>query len=422
MKLLLLVVLLFAAGCTAIPQAGPTNIPPTLPAPTLTPPPTSAVTTTPAGPVTLRIWLPPELDPDSGSPAGNIMKARLEEFSSRRPGVHIEVRIKAPDGPGGLLDSLTTASAAAPLALPDLVALPRPTMETAALKGLVHPFQNLTDPIEEPDWFPYARQLARLQDSIFGIPFAGDAMTLVYRPSVVSTPPDALSSALESPDILAFPAADPQALYTLALYQAAGGSVRDEQGRPILDANVLEQVLSFYEAGSQAQLTPFWLTQFQNDAESWQVYKEGRVPMVVTWMSRYLQELQPDMAAAPLPTLSGDDFTLASGWVWSLASPDPEQQELSTELAEFLSDSEFMARWTAAAGYLPTRASALTSWRDEATQTLASQILLSAQLYPPEDLLTSLAPALERATVEVLKQESDPQKAAQEAAESLTIP
>ena len=422
MNLLLLLVLLFAAGCTAIPQAGPTSLPATLPAPTLTPLPTGAVTATPAGPVTLRIWLPPELDPNSGSPAGEILKARLEEFSSRRPGAHIEVRIKAPDGPGGLLDSLTTASAAAPLALPDLVALPRPTMETAALKGLVHPYQNLTNPIDEPDWFPYARQLARLQDSIFGIPFAGDAMTLVYRPSVVSTPPDALSSAFESPDILAFPAADPQALYTLALYQAAGGSVRDEQGRPVLDANVLEQVLTFFQAGSQSQLTPFWLTQFQNDAESWQVYKEGRVPMVVTWMSRYLQELQPDMAAAPLPTLSGNDFTLASGWVWSLASPDPERQKLSTELAEFLSDSEFMAQWTAAAGYLPTRASALTSWQDKTIQTLASQILMSAQLYPPEDLLTSLAPALERATVEVLKQESDPQKAAQEAAESLTIP
>jgi ABC-type glycerol-3-phosphate transport system substrate-binding protein len=366
--------------------------------------------------------LPPELDPNSGSPAGEVLKDRLEEFTSRRPEAQIEVRIKAPDGPGGLLDSLTTANAAAPLALPDLVALPRPTMETAALKGLIHPFQNLSTPIEEPDWVPYARQLARLQDSIFGIPFAGDAMNLVYRPSVVNTPPDALSSIIQSPEILAFPAADPQALYTLALYQAAGGAVRDEQGRPILDADILAEVLSFFHAGSQAQVTPFWLTQFQNDIESWQAYQEGRAPMVVTWMSRYLKELEADMAAAPLPTLSGDDFTLASGWVWSLASPNPERQWLSTELAEFLSDSDFMARWTAAAGYLPTRASALASWNDTGIQPLASQVLLSAQLYPPEDLLTSIAPALERATIEVLKQESDPQQAAEEATESLTIP
>jgi multiple sugar transport system substrate-binding protein len=422
MNWLLLLVLLFAAGCTAVPSAIPTNLPQTNPTSTFTPVPTQEAAPTPAGPVTLRIWLPPEFDPNSGSQAGEILKARLDEFTSRRPGTQIDVRIKAPDGPGGLLDSLTTASAAAPLALPDLVALPRPLMETAALKGLVHPYQNLSSPIDQPDWYMYARQLARLQDSIFGIPFAGDAMTLVYQPSIVSTPPDALSSALDSPGPLAFPASDPQALYTLALYQAAGGDVRDEQGRPILDANVLAQILSFYQEGSQSQLTPFWLTQFQNDAEVWQAYKEGRVPMVVTWMSRYLKESQPDMAATPLPTLNGDDFTLASGWVWSLASPDAEKQKLSTELAEFLSESGFMARWTAEAGFLPTRASALASWKDASIQALANQVLLSAQLYPPEDLLTSLAPALERATVDVLKQENTPQKAAEDAAQSLTIP
>ena len=114
-------------------------------------------------------------------------------------------------------------------------------------------------------------------------------MTLVYQPSVISTPPDDLTSSACIPWYSGFPAADPQALYTLALYQAAGGIVRDEQGRPILDTKRLEQVLSFYQDGSQSLLTPFWLTQFQNDAESWQAYKEGRIPMVVTWMSRLLE-------------------------------------------------------------------------------------------------------------------------------------
>jgi len=87
-----------------------------------------------------------------------------------------------------------------------------------------------------------------------------------------------------------------------------------------------------------------------------------------------------------------------------------------------LSDSEFMARWTAEAGYLPTRTGALTSWKDAGIQALANQILNSAQLYPAEDLLNSLAPALEKATVEVLKQENSPRKAAEDAAHSLTVP
>ena len=104
--------------------------------------------------------MPPEFDPASSKPAGKILQSRLGEFTNRRPGVRIEVRVKETSGTGGLLDSLTTASAAAPQALPDLVALPRPELETAALKGLLHPFRDLSTPIEDPDWFEYARQLA----------------------------------------------------------------------------------------------------------------------------------------------------------------------------------------------------------------------------------------------------------------------
>ncbi len=422
-RIIPLAMLLFLmVGCTV--STPPTTLPPApvtaAPSPAVTP--TSALTPTPAGPVTLRLWLPPQFDPNSGSAAAAILKQRLDEFTQRRAGVRVEVRLKALEGPGGLLDSLTTTNAAARLALPDLVALPRPLLETAALKGLVHPYTDLASPIDNSDWYAYATQLARLQESTFGVPFAGDALLLVYRPSIIGSPPPDLNAALQAAGPLAFPAADPQALVTLALYQAAGGAVRDEQGRPLLQAEVLEKVLIFFRDASQSELTPFWLTQFQNDSESWQAFVEQRAPMVITWASRYFNERQPDMDAAPLPTLSGEDFTLASGWVWALASPDPLRQQLSTELAEFLSTAEFLAQWNTATGYLPTRAGALQSWKDAPARSLARQIATSAQLYPSEDLLTSLMPALEKATVEVLKQELDPRTAAQEAAESLAVP
>lgn len=417
----LALLLILAAGCSlgAPPVAAPPT--PTVSAPPMATP-TGEVTSTPAGPVTLRLWLPPEFDPRADNQAGQILKQRLDEFTQRRSGIRVEVRLKALDGAGGLLDSLTTASAVAPLALPDLVALPRSTLETAALKGLVRPFVYLNEPIDDLDWYAYAIQLARVQESTFGIPFAGDALLLVYRPSIVGLPPADLAAALQAGGPLAFPAADPQALFTLALYQAAGGGVRDDQGRPILQADVLERVLNFYLEASQTELIPFWMTQFQNDGESWQAFVEQRAPMVITWASRYLKERQPDMDAAPLPTLTGEAFTLASGWVWALAASDPQRQQLSTELGEYLSAADFLARWNTATGYLPTRSGALQSWSDAAARALARQVVNSAQLYPSEDLLTSLMPALEKATIEVLKQETDPQTAAQEAAQSLVLP
>ena len=421
-RLSILFLLLITAGCAGFssPDVTPTPGVPITPSPAT--PVVEAATVTPSGPLSLRIWLPPDFDPNSETPAGKILQDRLDEFTSRRPGSHIEVRVKETDGPGGLLDSLTTANAAAPLALPDLVALPRPALETAALKGLVHPFTDLADPIDAPEWFAYAQQLARLQDSTFGIPFAGDAMVLAYRPSLLTQPPQDLTSSLSSSGPLAFPAADPQALFTLALYQAAGGSIRDEQGRPLLQADILEEVLKFYQDGSEAEFTPFWLSQLQTDDQAWKEFTEQRAPQVVTWMSRYLSADQADMAAAPLPTLEGNDFTLANGWVWALASPNAERQRLGAELAEFLSDADFLAEWTAATGYLPPRASGLENWRDAALQALARQVAQSAQLFPAGDLLASLAPVLQQATIEVLKKQTDPKTAAQNAAKSLAVP
>ena len=91
------------------------------------------------GPIPLRIWIPPEMDPEAEDKAAALFRSRLEEFVDLHEGVRLDVRIKSESGTAGLLESLSTTSAAAPLALPDLIALPNADLETAALKGLLHP-------------------------------------------------------------------------------------------------------------------------------------------------------------------------------------------------------------------------------------------------------------------------------------------
>jgi maltose-binding protein MalE len=422
------------AACSAFPAGGSTP----LPAATLTPaitaaapettalPPTASVT--PSGPAVLRLWVPPQFDPDSGTPAGDLLKARLNQFTKRRPGVRLEVRLKAVDGPGGLLDSLSAASAAAPLALPDLVALPRDLMESAALKGLLHAYNNHTQVMDNPDWYVYAHQLAYLQNgvldhhSIFGLPFAGDALALVYRPEILAAPPPDWPATLQIDLPLLFPAADEQALFTLALYQASGGAVQDEQGRPYLDAAVLSQVFTLYMEAEQNGVMPYWLTQYQNDEQAWNAFLEQRVNLVVTWASRYLRELRPDAALAPLPTAQGQPFTLATGWVWALTTPGDGKLELSVELAEFLVDRSFLASWTEAAGYLPPHPDALNAWLNAPLGATLVPLVISARLCPPTDVLTVLGIPLEQATVQVLKKQSDPLSAAQSVVKSLASP
>ena len=353
------------------------------------------------------------------------MKARLDAFVQENPDIRLDVRIKAMEGPGGLLDMLSTASAAAPNALPDMVALPRLYLESAALKGLLHPFDDLTTIMDSPDWYNYARQLARLQNSTFGLPFAGDGMIMVYRGNGLNDLPQDWAMTLEITGTLAFPAADPESLFTLALYQSAGGPIRDEQGRAVLSAEILAKPLTFYQNAVQLGVMSFGLAQYEQDQQVWDAFQNNQHYVITTWLSQYLQHqygLGFDTTPEMIPTESGSAFTLADGWVWAIASAHPDQQEMTAQLAAYLVDSRFLARWTYALGYMPPRADALTAWPDSNLKTLVGRVVLAAQLIPSTDVVSSLGPAIRNAVLQVLGGQSEPLKAAQEAASQVTVP
>jgi hypothetical protein len=373
----------------------------------------------------VRIWVPPEFDPAGNSPASHLLKARLEEFITEIPKSRLEVRVKALDGEGGMLDSLVAANAAAPLTLPDLVLLPRPLLESAALKGLIYPYDGFTSLLDDPSWFGYAQQIAHLKSGMYGIPFAGEAMVLANRPSLLVTSSSNLDDLLELGDVLLFPAADPQALYTLSQYLAKGGSLQDAEGRPWLDEAILTNIFEFYQRASLAGVMPYWLSQYSNDEQVWEAFTGGGFPMAVTLASTYLKNMQNGTAAlamAPMPILDDAPFTLATGWSWTLAGQDSEKRLLSVQLAEFLVQPEFLAEWTSAAGYLPPRVDALQNWQNADLRQVLEQISYSAQLMPPTDMISTLGPALEQAVVDVLKAQNDPQTAAQEVTDQVNQP
>ena len=102
-------------------------------------------------PKKLTVWVPPQFDPSANNPAAALLRSQLQEFSQQNGNIQVEVRVKAAAGPGGLLDALAATSTAAPSALPDLVALPRPDLEAAALKGLIYPFDGQSRLPDDPD-------------------------------------------------------------------------------------------------------------------------------------------------------------------------------------------------------------------------------------------------------------------------------
>ena len=316
-QLLLLILIISLVGCSTPVPTQETPVPEATLTPTTAPVVTIDEDEPEAeGPVTLRIWVPPEFDPTKESAASEIFLSRLDEFAVRKPNVNIEVRSKNVYGIGGILDTLTTASAAAPLALPDLVALPRHGLETAADVGVLFPYDSLTTVLDDPDWYEYARQLSYLQNSTFGIPFAGDALIMAYRPEIVPEPPIDWNASLAITTTLSYPAASPNALYTLAQYQALGAPILDENEQPSLDVIYLTQVLSYYQQASATELMPFWLTQFETDEQSWEAYQDSHAVMAITWATRYLQTNTDDTSDYTIPLYQAGTNTKAHGWVW----------------------------------------------------------------------------------------------------------
>lgn len=412
LRLIVLVSLLWSAGCASLEPllAALTPSPAPTPRPSPTPPPTATPTATaPAQPPVLRIWLPDLFYPTAGSEAATLLGERLAEFEDEHPGLTLEVRVKTLDEENSVVDLLSVTNRAAPGALPDLILLSRPQLEAAALDGLLHPVDGLSTALEDPNWYGYAQQLAHIQNTGYGLPFAGDALVLVYYPelgTVVSW-----EDILASEGHLVFPAANPQALAGLSLYASAGGEVLDPQGLPTLERDALIRVLTLVQEGLAAEVVPASLANVTTEAQTLQLYRSGSANKGIIWIFNY----QPaeDGALAPLPGLEGAPFSYATGWVWALAGSNPETQQLAVELAEFLVEDPFIGEWTRLTGHLPTRPSSI-----EGNNRTFSAILDSAHPLPSDNVLAVLGPRMQEALVRVLNGE-EPEVVAESIVEQL---
>lgn len=392
-----------------------------------TPEPRPTISTEPVAPIpgvtTITLWVPPQFNPESENLAGSLLQARLEAFMEANSGVLIVTRVKASSGAGGLLESLTASVAAAPGSVPSIVALGRSDLEQAAIKGLILPLDAISSLAEGSDWYDYARQVGRVQNSTFGLPFAGDALVLVHRPAESGQGSLLSWEEIFNRNLLVISALDDaQAMFTLAQYRSLGGETQDQEGRPFLNQDVLTQVLNNYRQGIGRGSFPTWLTQIQTNGQAWQSFLEGQGSAVIAYSSYFLADLPPDAAVATLPGLDGKPSTLATGWSWALADTNPLTRETSVKLMEYLSDSIFLAEWTAAVGYLPTRPSVLDGWSNQTLTPVLEQVVMSAEVRPANEVLTGLGPVLREAVLSVFNGLAAPEQAAETAVAKLGVP
>jgi len=394
--------LIFSAGCSSLEPLLASLTPPS-PAPTRTaratstplPPPTATASVEPEN-SGLRIWLPAQFNPGTEGAASEMLAQKLSEFEAQHPDLKIEVRIKKAENDGDMLNALSLTSAAAPSALPDLVLLSRPDFEMAALLGLLHPIDGLSTSLDDPNWYSYAQQLGQIQNTGYGLPFLGNALVLVYYPELgqIVTWEDVLGRKGQ----IVFPAGNSQALIGLSLYASAGGKILDAQGLPTLEQEALTRVLTLVGQGLSKEVFPPSLANITNEAQALQIYRTGSANKAIVWYLSYRPS--EDGAITPLPGLDDMPFSYASGWIWALAGARPENQQLAVELAESLVAEDFLAAWTRATGYLPTRPSIV----EEEDRTMTA-ILESAHPIPSNDVLAVLGPLMQEALTRVLNGE-----------------
>jgi ABC-type glycerol-3-phosphate transport system substrate-binding protein len=405
-RILFLGLLILITGCSSLepflftPTPAPSKqatstpelVPSTTPATVETPQPTLE------GAHVLRIWLPPQFDPEAGTAASNLLKQRLNLFQAQHPGLEIEVRVKAVNGDASLLDSLSMTSMAAPRALPDLIALSHSDLVTAAQKGLLLPLNENSSVLQDSNWYDYAREFAAFEDTTYGFPFAGDALLLLYRPELVWI--KSWDDILLSKGSLVFAGADPQALVGLSLYASAGGKLTDDQGNPTLDEEVLNRVLELFANGRAANLFINADTNLVTDEQVLQEYRARRANLAIIHTSNPL-----DSADGLTQSLMGLDETpvsFATGWAWALsdAGQNAENQQLAIELAEYLVEPGFLNSWTNEMGYLPVHPSAVGT-----DDTVTKAVVDSVQPIPSDDLLSVLSPLMQDAIARVLNGE-----------------
>jgi ABC-type glycerol-3-phosphate transport system substrate-binding protein len=406
-RITLCISVLFLAGCSSLAPllARLTPSPVTvIPSPEQT---QTQATSTPEAEVTetarpatepriLRVWLPPQFDPNAGTVPANLLKERLAAFEAQHPGLEIEVRVKSEEGEANILNALSVTSMAAPSALPDLVALSRPALETAALKGLLHPIDGLSTTLQDPNWYGYAQQLAQVENIDYGLPFAGNVLSLFYRAELGEF--TNWEEILASEALLSFSAGDPQGLVGLSLYSSGGGEIVNAQGLPTLDREVLTRLLTLIQDGLGASMLSPSLAIVGTDAQALQLYRDRNASMVITWASNYRPV--SDEQIVPLLGLDETPYSFSTGWMWALAGSDTEKQALAVELAEYLVADEFIGEWTRESGYLPTRPSSV----DEEDPILTA-LIESAQPLPSNEVLSVLGQLMQDALIRVLNGE-----------------
>ncbi len=82
-------------------------------------------------------------------------------------------------------------------------------------------------------------------------------------------------------------------------------------------------------------------------------YKNWQLDTAAMPASIALKALVSEETGYPVPALNQPVFTLTESWALALTHPDESQQALGLLLMQDLTNTDFLAKWSEALGYVP---------------------------------------------------------------------
>lgn len=414
------------AGCSLLPEPA-TELVATataMPAPTATrsptPPNPTLAPVDPSAPLTITLWLPPDMALGEGS-TGQVMQELNRAFAAENPRVEVVMVAKARYGRGGLVNALLATQPVVPARMPDIVAFDTAELHKLAGERVISPLDAL---MPEESWqglFPFALESVSVEGQKLAIPFQADISFLAYNSAMVSAPPKTWGDLSQAGAEYIFPAAegDGSAADAFLLQYLAEGGVLVDNGRPYLDSSLVAGVLRSYRGETESGVVPGIVQSLGTLEDCWAIYLAGEAAMTnaSSWQFWRDRDRLQRTRYAQIPTTRGGAITLARTWAWAVVTRDPVRQEAAASYVAFFLRPEYVSSWSKASFHLPVERSALVlAIEDEAYCAFLSEQLEYARPYPNMRDYVKIQEAIVGAIEDVLDGVSTPERAAVAAA------
>jgi ABC-type glycerol-3-phosphate transport system substrate-binding protein len=390
---------------------------------------------TPAGSLKLVVWWPEALAPVDNTSANELLTSQIHAFEVDDGNVQVERRLKKIQGAGGIMSTLRSASAVAPGALPDLTLVRREDLLEAVQAGLIQPLDR---------WVPSAilgdmtnlsnsiLQLGQVDGTLYGVPYGLDALHIAYRSQAGADNDSDMEwtfdavLAREIPFVFPAGQANPINSTFYVQYLASGGTP-PEDGNLTLSTPALRTVLDFYEQARLAGLIDEAVLGYASplDYETDLVSRtiDAAVVDSTTFLtlSDRLENVQPELVFAPLPTQSGEATTLLNGWLWVMTTTDANQQALAADFLTWMMDADRQGKYLRTVFMLPSQQTALRNWDDTSVDIdRVDEMLGNATLPLAANEAGTVARTMQNALVAVISGERTAQEATQDVIDQIS--